>query len=1670
MRKRLFTIMVFVMGLLVAAVMFNPSTENAVAETEVTKLMELKTLENHSASVNSVAWSPDGIMLASGSSDNTLKVWDITTGFEVLNLTGHTDFVWSVSWSPDGKKLASGSSDNTIKLWDYASASNEKNLTGHTDAVRSVSWSPNGTQLASGSNDTHLIIWDYASGILEKDLVDEPYNISSVDWSPYGNKIAAGDENGTIKIWDYATGNNEKNLTNGSSSPIYAVVWSPNGTQLASGHEDGTINIWDYASGKNITTLSGHVGGITSISWSFDGKFLVSGSEDSDIRIWNVTNGSCAKTLSGHADSVESVAWSPLGDKIASGSKDNTIKIWGVGPDLILTTPYIWFTYPPWGPTENDTVVIHALIRNIGGEDAFPDPELEVQFWVGYITGPDYLVGYGNISGVAAGGSAESNCTWTTTTPPDLYTIWIVIDPNNLVKEIDEDNWANATINIKKYADIAPIGINFWVEGIPVTSVTDGAQVTIIASVDNIGETNASNVVVQFYDGDPNAGGVQIGTDQIISNIEVSHVEDVNVSWIATVEVGQKLEIHDIYVVVSGVVENYYDNNVYNSALTVMLRPDISVVDITFSDDTPFEGDDIQIYAYILNSGGTDTTQFEIGFWDGDPDSSGTLIGYNSTSLTVDEIGFVNVTWPSLTRGPHEIFIVVDALDDINEADETNNEASKNIIVYSPRDIHVRDINTPYKIDTAGGDLDHMGYTLVEEHGELIVVNTIFKVLETTDYEYNIVVRDNGTFILKDNSQLLTNGSKLKIYLYDGATLQIIDSVIDSTIIEIQAHDNANIIITNSTIGSHINVSTPNTNIRLYATNSSLNSPFTSFGGTSEAIFTNVYTPDVQLLEGAELEVYQWLKVFVKDGNGGLVEGCTVNVTEFFSSIEIPGSPKQSNSNGMVLFNVLTDIITSSGTTSFLNFKISGLYSHGGENYTGSKIVSFVSYLVDKIDNIEEIDLYISDLKPDFYVDATSISFWKDGTWRITVGVGEEINITATVQNVGIRDSKGVIVRFFIDLDSDGIRDPDELIDEGTTSAIAADGGTGDAFVIWTPQEHEVGDDMWVWIVVDPYNNIQEINEGDDNKAFRVVDIVIPPDISITSSDISFWIGNEQLTDNATEMSIITIRATVYNLGTDNPANNIDIYAFDGFPDLDGDGKPDSPLPSNVKLIDYQSLAFLAPGSFATVNLTWDTTEEVGEHDIYIYAIDATIINGYIIPDQNLTNNNVSKMFMVFPKPDLMSTFIPPYPQIIVLLDEDGAILSNNPRVGQIIIFKTAVYNDGLAYISAVNVSLYDGDPENGGTQIGSNITVQLSPRQYVNVSWEWIVTEPIGTKDIYVWVNPYLVVLESDYTNNKVHRTINVVKSNVAITLNDFDDDHLEYGSTKTVSGTVRFTDTGSGIGDMEAKIKILDKNSQQYGDTLTAISTSEGLFSLDITAPNLEGYYSIEARVNEDGVIPEEDYTDNVASLMIYVDDGDGYIGQDDAFFDDLNQWNDADGDGYGDNPGYENSDAFPNDLNEWEDSDDDGYGDNGDAFPNDPNEWLDSDKDGHGDNSDVFPNDPDEWSDSDGDGIGDNSDFLPDLHNNVLYMMIAVIIIVIVILVFLLRRRKKEIEGIPEVEGGLGEGEIKEEIEGSEHEDEEQTEVTGQEPEEEVESQKEEIETIEEGSTFDEEENID
>ncbi|KAF7509562.1 hypothetical protein GJ744_007962 [Endocarpon pusillum] len=173
----------------------------------------LQTLEGHSSTVQSVAFSHDLKLLASASYDRTVRIWDAATGTLQQTLEGHGDWIQFVAFSHDSKLLASASHDKTVRIWDVATGTLQQTLEGHGGPVQSVAFSHDSKLLASASLDTMMRIWDAATGTLQQTLEGHGSTVQSVAFSHDSKLLASASYDTTMRIWDAATGTLQQTLT-----------------------------------------------------------------------------------------------------------------------------------------------------------------------------------------------------------------------------------------------------------------------------------------------------------------------------------------------------------------------------------------------------------------------------------------------------------------------------------------------------------------------------------------------------------------------------------------------------------------------------------------------------------------------------------------------------------------------------------------------------------------------------------------------------------------------------------------------------------------------------------------------------------------------------------------------------------------------------------------------------------------------------------------------------------------------------------------------------------------------------------------------------------------------------------------------------------------------------------------------------------------------------------------------------------------------------------------------------------------------------------------------------------------------------------------------------------------------------------------------------------------
>jgi WD40 repeat protein len=293
-------------------------------------------LRAHDGPVQSVAYSPDGGLLAAGSGgwysneQGELDVWDAHTGELRRFLTADIGTVYGVAFHPDSRRLASASGDSKVRIWDLADGQ-ARILPGFPKESRpanratSVAFTPDGRRLLAGSRDQKVRLWEVDSGKL---LYERHYHSSAI-WgvaiSPDGRQFASCDRNGIAHLWDAESGTPVRTF-----APYWdyrAVGFSPDGTRLGLGGYLGQILQFDLTR-KDSQALVHHLnaGPILSLVFTPNGSLAWS-SREGDVRITDPASGKDRYVVRGHDSWVNSVSVSPDGRRIASGGEDGSVRI-----------------------------------------------------------------------------------------------------------------------------------------------------------------------------------------------------------------------------------------------------------------------------------------------------------------------------------------------------------------------------------------------------------------------------------------------------------------------------------------------------------------------------------------------------------------------------------------------------------------------------------------------------------------------------------------------------------------------------------------------------------------------------------------------------------------------------------------------------------------------------------------------------------------------------------------------------------------------------------------------------------------------------------------------------------------------------------------------------------------------------------------------------------------------------------------------------------------------------------------------------------------------------------------------------------------------------------------------------------------------------------------------
>lgn len=284
------------------------------------------TLRGHSNVVASIAISPDGKTVISGSQDQTVRLWDFASRKTIATLPKFSGLVYSVAFSPDGKVFAVGSSSTGMTLWN---TERRELLYGAGQNPARVAFSPVGNLLAFGTSKSFfewdglsVTLMDYSTG---EEIATFPEGGSRAAFSPDGKILALAGRNDAVKLVDVATLKEVGALP--KSDAAIALTFTPDGKKLLVAYWGGETRVWDLATQKVEAFLNGHTAKVWCIAFSPDGQTLATASSDQTVRLWDASTWQTKKVLRGHASEIWGVAFTSDGETLVSSSKDETIML-----------------------------------------------------------------------------------------------------------------------------------------------------------------------------------------------------------------------------------------------------------------------------------------------------------------------------------------------------------------------------------------------------------------------------------------------------------------------------------------------------------------------------------------------------------------------------------------------------------------------------------------------------------------------------------------------------------------------------------------------------------------------------------------------------------------------------------------------------------------------------------------------------------------------------------------------------------------------------------------------------------------------------------------------------------------------------------------------------------------------------------------------------------------------------------------------------------------------------------------------------------------------------------------------------------------------------------------------------------------------------------------------
>jgi hypothetical protein len=719
-----------------------------------------------------------------------------------------------------------------------------------------------------------------------------------------------------------------------------------------------------------------------------------------------------------------------------------------------------------------------------------------------------------------------------------------------------------------------------------------------------------------------------------------------------------------------------------------------------------------------------------------------------------------------------------------------------------------------------GTTFTHRGRIIIMDSGTLKVKDAGLTINQAFDFEFQIFVQDSGKLDMSDAT--LSSTKNIWLYASGSATINVDTSIIYSAV-RISLADNAMMVVKNSTVGSDI-IAPEGSSAVLKAYNTTFQNYWTSFGGNAHAYLYGVSIPAVRPIEGAVVYNFCWVEVLVLDGNRYPISNTVVQMRYYLNGTLF--DTQKTKSNGKALFAALCDRIDASNNNFLGNYRINATYWYAGAAYQtlAPLSVSLPPYSEPMVDQVIPRTLSIPgalpDLDPPLYVS-------NNNPYR-----GDNITLTTYVSNSGVVDANSVLVRF---------KDGSTTITDIMVEKIAP-GSTATVKAVWQASyplgQHNIS------VIVDPENAIKELNEN-DNTNWTFVNVRGIAELYTSTSDVTV------VPASPTTNSSAAVTLTVHNSG-DIAATNVNV----SFVDI-------RPSGSQV-LLGYRMISNIpALGGTGTASLTW-VPNIPGNHNLLIK------VNVGVPPvtEHTTSNNNVTFPVTVLNYADLTPSGVTFSPSTAIYVNDQVSV-------------NAAITNIGQTGAANVVVNFWEGSVGTG-TLLDTQMVLNIGAGQTVVVTGTWNVLPAVGgkiqTRTITIDVNPARTIVETNYNNNRLVQTTDVVDNRpdlvfvggMNVTSGSVEVDQavvgeslvlkvtvMNDGYTPAMSVKIRFDiiDTDSFVTNIGTVSRDLDANETIDVEMQWIVNVTNGNYTLRCT---LDSVFAIQ-EINESNNVLSRDYVIN-------------------------------------------------------------------------------------------------------------------------------------------------------------------------------------------------------------------